>query len=390
MRIVDAEHVELVAYQLKGVARIWYDQWKKNKAEGVPIVSWDVFESAFMGCFFPHELREAKVRKFLTFKQESMSVHEYNLKFTQPSCYSPEMVADMRSWMSLFVSGLSHLSSKKGNTTMLIRDIERARIMIHVQQAEEDKLKDGEEFRNKRDKKIGNESEEQLGLPHHLLVHLHQRAEVSLGIRIRRTLELDLLNLRVVWHKGPTRLLHVLSVVETTQERIVMAPLVVSTAPVDKAAPRGDTLGTRGGANCLCAITRCQEQENSPDVVTGIENSIDYCPIVDPTGRLSIISAAHVEESKKELAKDVHKLEHLGVHLLDSNEGGVVVMNGDESTLVFEVKEKQDQDPTLLELKANVHKQKVITFEQGGDEFIAICPNCQQVKLKNQRPGGVA
>ncbi|WMV32495.1 hypothetical protein MTR67_025880 [Solanum verrucosum] len=81
MHVDDVERVELVAYQLKGVARIWYDQWKKSMDEGAPIVSWAVFESAFMGRFFPRELREAKVKKYLTLNQESMSVHEYNLKF---------------------------------------------------------------------------------------------------------------------------------------------------------------------------------------------------------------------------------------------------------------------------------------------------------------------
>ena len=35
-----------------------------------------------------------------------------------------------------------------------------------------------------------------------------------------------------------------------------------------------------------------------------------------------------------------------------------------------EVKEKQDQDPILLELKANVQKQRVLAFEQGGDDVL--------------------
>ena len=35
-----------------------------------------------------------------------------------------------------------------------------------------------------------------------------------------------------------------------------------------------------------------------------------------------------------------------------------------------EVKDKHDQDPLLLELKASVHKQKVMTFEQGGDSVL--------------------
>ncbi|WMV45482.1 hypothetical protein MTR67_038867 [Solanum verrucosum] len=88
---------------------------------------------------------------------------------------------------------------------------------------------------------------------------------------------------------------------------------------------------------------------------------------------------------------------------MDSNEGGVVVMNQAESILVSEVKEKQDQDPILPGLKANGHKQ--MAFEQGGDgvlryqgrfmkrgiaEFVAKCLNFQQIKVEHQRPGGMA
>ncbi|WMV58453.1 hypothetical protein MTR67_051838 [Solanum verrucosum] len=115
LRIVDIDHVELVALQLKGVARISYDQWKKSKVEEAPLVSWIVFESSFLGCFFPRELREAK------------------------------MVADMRSRMSLSMSGLSRFSSKEGKSAMLIRDMHIAAILIHVPH-------DGDEFRKKRAK----------------------------------------------------------------------------------------------------------------------------------------------------------------------------------------------------------------------------------------------
>ncbi|WMV34367.1 hypothetical protein MTR67_027752 [Solanum verrucosum] len=44
----------------KGVARIWFDQWKKNRAEVSPLVSWSMFEEAFLECFFPCELTEVK------------------------------------------------------------------------------------------------------------------------------------------------------------------------------------------------------------------------------------------------------------------------------------------------------------------------------------------
>ena len=49
------------------------------------------------------------------------------------------------------------------------------------------------------------------------------------------------------------------------------------------------------------------------------------------------------------------------VRLIYSTKGLLVVTNGTESSLVSEVKEKQDQDPIFLELKANVHKE-IISF----------------------------
>jgi len=42
------------------------------------------------------------------------------------------MVVDMRSRMSLFVFGLSRLSSKEGKAMMSIGDMDIARFMLHV------------------------------------------------------------------------------------------------------------------------------------------------------------------------------------------------------------------------------------------------------------------
>ncbi|WMV30107.1 hypothetical protein MTR67_023492 [Solanum verrucosum] len=61
----------------------------------------------------------------------------------------------------------------------------------------------------------------------------------------------------------------------------------------------------------------------------------------------------------RELAKDVHRLARLGVHLISISNGGVTVHNGAESSLVVEVKEMQDSDPILLELKGVVNNQRV-------------------------------
>ncbi|XP_019248846.1 PREDICTED: uncharacterized protein LOC109228122 [Nicotiana attenuata] len=58
-------------------------------------------------------------------------------------------------------------------------------------------------------------------------------------------------------------------------------------------------------------------------------------------------SLAHLEAYQRPLAKEVHRLANLGVRLADSSEGGVIVQNTAESSLVVEVKEKQYNDPFI-------------------------------------------
>ena len=89
--------------------------------------------------------------------------------------------------------------------------------------------------------------------------------------------------------------------------------------------------------------------------------------VANALSRLSMRSVAHVEEERKELAKDVHNLARLGVCLMSISDGGVTIQNGAESSLVVEVTEKQDSDPILHELKGAIHNQRVEVFSQGGD-----------------------
>ena len=62
--------------------------------------------------------------------------------------------------------------------------------------------------------------------------------------------------------------------------------------------------------------------------------------VADSLSRLSMGSTTHIEEGKRELAKDVHRLARLRVRLIDSAEGGIAVTRRAESSLVSEVKEK--------------------------------------------------
>ncbi|KAF3625198.1 Two-component response regulator ARR22 [Capsicum annuum] len=64
------------------------------------------------------------------------------------------------------------------------------------------------------------------------------------------------------------------------------------------------------------------------------------------------------KQGMKELAHDVHYLARLGVRLLDSAEGSTLEQSSYKSSLVSEVKEKQDKDPSLVRLKESVKDQK--------------------------------
>ena len=62
-----------------------------------------------------------------------MIAKEYCLKFNQLSKYAPEQMADPRSGISKFVIGVSGLVVKECRTTMLNRDMDLSRFMMHTQ-----------------------------------------------------------------------------------------------------------------------------------------------------------------------------------------------------------------------------------------------------------------
>ena len=77
--------------------------------------------------------------------------------------------------------------------------------------------------------------------------------------------------------------------------------------------------------------------------------SVHYHPVkanvvADALSRLSMGSVAHVEEERKELVKYVHRVARLGVHLMRISGSAVTVQNGEELSLVVEVKENQDSE----------------------------------------------
>ena len=88
--------------------------------------------------------------------------------------------------------------------------------------------------------------------------------------------------------------------------------------------------------------------------------SVHYHPgkeivVAHALSRLSMGSIVHVEEERNELVMDVDMLALLGVRLMSISYSGVIVQNGAECSLVLEIKENQDSNPILLDIKGAVH-----------------------------------
>uniref|UniRef100_A0A1U7YQ86 Uncharacterized protein LOC104249407 n=1 Tax=Nicotiana sylvestris TaxID=4096 RepID=A0A1U7YQ86_NICSY len=159
-------------------------------------------------------------------------------------------------------------------------------------------------------------------------------------------------------------------------------------------------------------------------------------------------SLAHLEAYQRWLDKGVHRLASLGVCLVDSSEGEVIVQNRAESSILLEAKEKQYNAPLMVKLNEGIHKHKTTAFSLGMDDvtlryqgrvcspnvdglrerimteahtsrysvhpgsskiyhdlkedywwnsmkrnvvdFVSRCPNCQKMKDEDQQPGGLA
>ena len=71
----------------------------------------------------------------------------------------------------------------------------------------------------------------------------------------------------------------------------------------------------------------------------------------DAPSRRTMGSVSYMDEAKKDLVKEVHRLARLGVRLEGSMNGGVMVHHNSDSSLVIVVKSKQHLDQPLIELK---------------------------------------
>ena len=95
------------------------------------------------------------------------------------------------------------------------------------------------------------------------------------------------------------------------------------------------------------------------ELLKDYDMSVFYHPgkgnvVEDALSRMTMGSVSHVKERKKDLMKDVHRLARLGVWSKDSSNGGFMVHNNSQSSLVVELKSKKNLDLLFMELKESI------------------------------------
>ncbi|KAF3634551.1 hypothetical protein FXO38_25066 [Capsicum annuum] len=106
--------------------------------------------------------------------------------------------------------------------------------------------------------------------------------------------------------------------------------------------------------------------------------------VADALSRLSMGSIAHVEEGKKELARDVQYLARLGVRLLDLAEGSTLRLMAESQGTWYSI------HPSTTKMYLDLWE---IYWWNGMKkdiaELVAKCATCEKVKVEHQRPDGV-
>ena len=168
--------------------------------------------------------------------------------------------------------------------------------------------------------------------------------------------------------------------------------------------------------------------------------------VADAVSRKSMGSLTNLQPERRDMVREIQRLSSLGVRLANSEDSGVSIREVAESSIIDEVKRHQYKDPILAQYRdAALQKEKtpfkvtpdgVLRYEgrlcvpdtaglrrqvmgeahsarysihpgstkmyhdlrclywwdgMKNDiaEFVAQCPNCQQVKIEHQKPGGL-
>ncbi|MQM20555.1 hypothetical protein Taro_053577 [Colocasia esculenta] len=107
IRCPDEDKVTLDTYMLQERAEVWWSSLLRTRFEdGAVDVAWDGFVRLFRAKFVLEHIQDKMEQEFLSLTQGSMTVLEYEARFSELSKYAPHIVEDESRKTKKFVMGL--------------------------------------------------------------------------------------------------------------------------------------------------------------------------------------------------------------------------------------------------------------------------------------------
>ncbi|KAK1360412.1 hypothetical protein POM88_044886 [Heracleum sosnowskyi] len=104
IEVTGEKKTEYASYFLKNEASYWWETSKALEPEG--LITWERFTELFLEKYFPDLMRDQMELKFLELKQRSMTVSQYETKFTELSRFFPTYVYTEKKKANRFQQGL--------------------------------------------------------------------------------------------------------------------------------------------------------------------------------------------------------------------------------------------------------------------------------------------
>ncbi|XP_010034563.2 uncharacterized protein LOC104423815 [Eucalyptus grandis] len=106
LRCSEEEKVTLAVYQLQGNVNTWWRAIRETVFLGGVVPLWDAFLKAFNEQYFSKRAREQKIKEFQCFRQGSITIDQYEVKFAELSQYAPRLIEDPEEKARRFKNGL--------------------------------------------------------------------------------------------------------------------------------------------------------------------------------------------------------------------------------------------------------------------------------------------
>ncbi|XP_070042798.1 uncharacterized protein [Nicotiana tomentosiformis] len=372
-----------ISFGLRDIVDLWYKGWDRSRGRDAPPTIWENSSGSFLDQYLSREIRQARVDQFLDPKQRKMSVREYSFYFDSLARYAPSIVATMRDKIHMLIAGLAPEFTEACATAALqdskdiswiqafTKNIEKGRHRQQGTERSEQGLCKRMRFAGYKEQSRGSYRPQYFGRPprppppqlqgysfdryaqsgpddeiptlqsiptvrEYTDVFLDELPEEEHVDHLRAALQTlwdlkfyDKFSKCEFWLKSIAFLGHIVSDEDVK----------VDTQKIEavKCWPRPTNSTEQKELNL--------QQRRWLELLKDCDVKIPYHPgkanvVADTLSRRSMGSLAHVEAEKRELPRELYQLACLGVWLVDSDDGGVVLQNTAKSSLIAEVKER--------------------------------------------------